>query len=125
MRVGSQAHLSGFPKLGGSEHVANFVLTAMLHDPWIRAGLNIRFTEDILRACKGLGLTTGEFDRSKEPKGVKTMRWGTERAIGKKGKVPRVIFDRGTKGKEPMIRLLGGSPSEVAGLALRVARRLA
>jgi len=36
--------------------------------------------------------------------------------------VPRVIFDRGAPGKEAMIRLLGRSPTEVAKLALRVAR---
>ena len=124
VKVGSTAQLTGFPKLGGSEHVANLVLTAMRHDPRIRAGLNIRFSEEILCACKRLGLSMSEFDRSKEPKGVKTMRWGVERAIRKAGKVPQVIFDRGAKGKEAMIRLLGGSSSEVAELALRVARNI-
>lgn len=124
VRVGSSAHLTGFPKLGGSEHVANLVLTAMHHDPRIRAGLNIRFSGEILRACKGLGLSMSEFDRSKEPKGVKTMGWGAEQAIGKFGRVPQMIFDRGAKGKEPMIRILGGSPTEVAELALLVARSI-
>ena len=124
VRIGSRAQLTGFPELGGSEHVANLVLTAARYDPKIRAGLNIRFSEDILRTCEQLGLTTGEFERSEEPNGVKTMRWGTELAIKKIGKVPRVIFDRGAKGKEPMIRLLGGSPNEVAELALRVAHRM-
>ena len=116
--------LTGFPTLGGSEHVANLVLTAMRHDPNTRAALNIRFSDAILRACKKLGLSTSWFDRSKEPKDVKTMVWGTERAIKKAGRMPRVIFDRGAPGKEPMIRLLGSSPIEVAELALRIARSL-
>jgi len=64
------------------------------------------------------------FDRGKEPRGVKTMVWGTERSIEKAGKVPQVIFDRGAHGKEAMIRLLGGSPTEVAEIALRVARNV-
>ncbi len=122
VRVGDRARLTGFPKLGGSEHVANLVLTAMRHDRGIRAGLNIRFSEKILRSCKKIGLSVSGFDRSREPHGVKTMVWGTERAIKRAGKVPQVIFDRGAPGKEAMIRLLGGSPTEVAGLALRVAR---
>ena len=124
VRVGDRARVTGSPKLGGSEHVANLVLTAMGHDHRIRAGLNIRFSMKILRACKKLGLSVSGFDRSREPRGVKTMVWGTERAIKKAGKVPRVIFDRGAPGKEAMIRLLGGSPTEVAKLALRVARSI-
>ncbi len=122
VRVGDRARLTGFPKLGGSKHVANLVLTAMGYDRRIRAGLNIRFSEGILRLCKKLGLSVSEFDRSREPRDVKTMVWGTERAIKKIGKVPQVIFDRGAPGKEAMIRLLGDSPIEVAKLALRVAR---
>jgi len=121
VKSGGQAHLTGFPKFGGSEHVANIVLTAMRHDPKIRAGLNIRFSPKILQVCRKLGLTISTFDRSKEPRGAKTMVWGTEQAIKKIGKVPQVIFDRGAPGKEAMVRLLGTSPMEVAGLALRLA----
>ena len=122
VRVGDRARLTGFPKLGGSEHVANLVLTAMHHDHRVRAGLNIRFSEGILRVCKKLGLNVSGFDRSREPHGVKTMVWGTKQAIKKTGKVPQVIFDRGAPGQEAMTRLLGSSPIEVAKLALRVAR---
>jgi hydroxymethylpyrimidine kinase/phosphomethylpyrimidine kinase len=121
---GGQAHLTGFPKLGGSEHVANIVLTAMRYNPKIRAGLNIRFSPEILRACRKLGLTISTFDRSREPMGAKTMIWGTEQAIKKIGKVPQVIFDKGAPGKEAMVRLLGTSPMEVAGLALRLAKEV-
>ncbi len=122
VKVGDHARLTGFPKLGGSEHVANFVLTAMRHDRRIRAGLNVRFSEEILRACKKLRLSVSEFGRKREPRDAKTMVWGTEQAIKKIEKVPQVIFDRGAAGKEAMIRLLGSSPIEVAKLALRVAR---
>jgi hydroxymethylpyrimidine/phosphomethylpyrimidine kinase len=122
VRVGGRAHLTGFPQLGGSEHIANLVLTAMRHDHMIRAGLNIRFSEEILRACKKLGLKVSWFDRNKEPRGVKTMKWGAEQAIKLAGELPQVIFDRGARGKEPMVRLLGTSPIEVVKLALRIAR---
>ncbi|MDI6643348.1 MAG: bifunctional hydroxymethylpyrimidine kinase/phosphomethylpyrimidine kinase [Candidatus Hodarchaeaceae archaeon] len=122
VKSGGRARLTGFPEFGGSEHVANIVLTAMQHDPKIRAGLNIRYSPDVLRACRNLGLTIGTFERSREPRGVKTMVWGTEQAIKRAGKVPQVIFDRGAPGKEAMMRLLGRSPLEVAELALQLAR---
>lgn len=124
VKVGNRARLTGFPKLGGSEHVANFVLTAMHHDRKIRAGLNIRFSDEILRTCKNLGIKTSWFDRNKEPRGVKTMRWGAEQAIKKREDIPQAIFDRGARGKEAMVRLLGASPIEVAELALRIARNI-
>ena len=124
VRVGERPKLTGYPELGGSEHVANIVLTAMLHDPKIRAGLNVRFSDEILRSCRRLGLCVAGFDRSKEPRGVKTMVWGTEQALKRAGRVPDVIFDRGAPGKEAMVRLLGRSATEVAGLALRIARNL-
>ena len=122
VRIGRRPRLTGPPALGGSEHVANVALTAMRHDPEIRAALNIRFSNQIVRKCRRLGLCVVELDRTKEPRGVKTMVWVTEQAIKKAGRVPDVIFDRGAHGKEPMVRLLGKSATDVAKLALRIAR---
>jgi len=124
VRVGNRAHITGIPVLGGSEHVANIVLTAMHHDQKIRAGLNIRFSEEAVRACRKLGLRVSEFGRKNEPRGAKTMVWGTQQAIKKAGRVPDVIFDRGAKGKEAMIRLLGKSAKEVAERALKISKFL-
>lgn len=124
VRVNERPVLTGFPAPGGSEHVANVVLTAMRHDPRMRAGLNVRFSEEILSRCRKLGLRIAKFSREKEPPGVKTMRWGTEWAIKEAGEVPSVIFDRGGRGKEPMIRLLGRTATEVAVLALKLAKGL-
>lgn len=123
VRVGNHAHLTGFPVLGGSEHVANLVLTAMSHDSKIRAGINVRFSNEVLRACRRLNLKIAEFDRSEEPSGVKTMVWGTKQAIRKVGAVPDVIFDRGSPGKEAMVRLLGESATEVAKRALLITQK--
>jgi hydroxymethylpyrimidine/phosphomethylpyrimidine kinase len=124
VRTGNLARLTGFPALGGSEHVANIVLTAMRHDPNIRAGLNFRFSDDIIRVCKRLKLRVAEFNRNKEPRGVKTMIWGTKQAIKKTGVVPDIIYDRGAPGKEAMIRLLGRSAIEIAKTALKISNML-
>jgi predicted fused transcriptional regulator/phosphomethylpyrimidine kinase len=46
--------------------------------------------------------------------------WGAEYAITEAGSVPQVIWDAGGVGKEAMVRILGHSAVEVAGLAIRV-----
>lgn len=119
-----RAKITGFPILGGSEHVANCVLTAMRYDPEIRAGINIRFSEKILATCEKLGFSIQSFDRRKEPRGVKTMKWGTDWAIRRAGKVPQVIFDKGGVGKESMIRILGRSVDEIVAAVLKIAKKL-
>lgn len=122
IRVGGKPQLTGPPVPGGSKHVANIILTAMEHDPRIKAGMNLRYSENLIKKCRELGIQVEEFDRKQEPPDAKTMVWGTKRAIEKAGEVPNVIFDTGAVGKEPMIRILGTSAVEVARLALKIAR---
>jgi hydroxymethylpyrimidine/phosphomethylpyrimidine kinase len=124
VRVGKTPQLTGFPEWGGSNHVANIAITAHTSDPRIRAAMNIRYSPEIVGICKKLGLRLGTFDRAEEPRGVKTMVWGTKHAIKKAGRVPTVIYDKGGKGKEPMTRLLGTSPLEIAALAAKIAESL-
>lgn len=124
VKVEGRPHLTGFPRPGGSEHVARLVFTASSLDPSLRAGLNLRFSPQLVRACRRLGLEVGEFRREEEPRGRRTMEWAVKYVAGKKGRVPRVIVDRGGKGKEAMVRLLGRTPTEVAELALRLAREV-
>ncbi|RLA96725.1 MAG: phosphomethylpyrimidine kinase, partial [Deltaproteobacteria bacterium] len=40
-----------------------------------------------------------------------------------RGPVPDVIYDRGDWGKEPMVRILGHDPLEVAEKAIEIHRR--
>ncbi len=125
VKAGDRAVVTGLPELGGSGHVANVVLAAVQHDPGIRSAMNVRFSEDNLAACRRLGWSIGTFDRRREPRGVSTMEWGTDFAIRKIGKVPDAVYDRGGVGKEPMIRLLGRTPREVAAKALKLAAKTA
>lgn len=124
VKAGGKPFLSGIPAHGGSEHVANFVLTAKKHNPQIRAGMNLRFSDENLKKCRELGLKISSFDRKEEPSEVKTMEWGTEKAIEKFGGVPDVIYDRGGIGKEPMIRILGKKATEVSEIALQIAKKI-
>lgn len=122
---------SGWPEFGASHHVATAVLTAMKRDPRIRAGMNLRMGDDILRAARALGLSISAYDRRREPAGVKrvenrTIAWGTEEAIRNHGgRVPDLFYHHGDWGKEPMSILLGPTATKVAERAIQIARRIA
>ncbi len=113
------------PEPGASRHIAKVILTAFKHNRLIRSTMNIAYRDEIIDACKKLGFTVGEFKRSEEPPTVKelegsTMEWGTEKAINDTGFVPDIIFDRGGTGKEPIVRVLGNDPADVAGKIIKI-----
>jgi len=113
VKVGGKVGHVGCLAYGVSRHVARIVLTIMRFDEGKRAALNLRYSEENLAKLKGLEMKIASYDRAKEPKGVRTMEWGTESAIKEIGFVPDVIFDRGGVGKEAMIRIVGKSPQDI------------
>ena len=119
---------SGCPEFGASKHVARTILAVMRYDMEKRAGMNIRYSEDVVRLCKELGLVTSFYDRREEPPEIKeregmTTAWGAEQAVKRVGRVPDIIYHFGDWGKEPMITLLGRSALEIAEKAVEIARR--
>ena len=126
-RIGDDVFTVATPRLGASQHVAKIVLTAMSFDPEIRAVMNIKFTDSILKACKKLKFKVASFDRAKEPKSVKqlegsSLEWGTHTAIKKCGFVPDIIYDLGGQGKEEMIRVLARNVGELVDKILKINR---
>jgi hydroxymethylpyrimidine/phosphomethylpyrimidine kinase len=124
-RVDDDIFTVAAPQLGASQHVAKIVLTAMHFDPEMRAVMNIKFTDPILKACKKLKFKIASFDRAKEPKSVKQMEgssleWGTHKAITDCGYVPDIIYDLGGQGKEEMIRVLARDIGELIDKVLRI-----
>jgi len=106
--------LCGFLDFGSSKHVASIILTAMNFDSKFRSAMNIKYSDSAIERCKKLGFKIGFFDRIDEPKKAKsTMEWGTSYVLKKQGYVPDVIYDKGSIGKEPMIRVLGDNPDDV------------
>jgi hydroxymethylpyrimidine/phosphomethylpyrimidine kinase len=106
------------PEFAGSRHIAQVILAAMRHRPEFRSAINIRYTADILEACRRCGLRVASFSRADEPAEVKlregsTLEWGTERAFSASTEAPDVVYDEGEIGKEPMIRLFGETPNHV------------
>jgi hydroxymethylpyrimidine/phosphomethylpyrimidine kinase len=124
-RVDDDIFTVAAPQLGASQHVAKIVLTAMHFDPSMRAVMNIKFTDTILKACKKLKFKIASFDRAKEPKSVKqqegsSLEWGTHKAITDRGYVPDIIYDLGGQGKEEMIRVLARDIGELVRKVLKI-----
>jgi hydroxymethylpyrimidine/phosphomethylpyrimidine kinase len=122
VRLSGNPHPVGPVDFGASDHVARIVLTVMKFDPEIRCAANIRYTPELIGIIEDLLLETCSFDRGNEPPGTRTMDWGV--AFCCRSGVPDVIFDRGAVGKEPMIRILGQNPAEVAAIIRRISNRL-
>jgi hydroxymethylpyrimidine/phosphomethylpyrimidine kinase len=98
----------------------------MKHDPSTRAAINIRFDDDVLRACDALGFSVSSYDRSKEPEEIKKVEgmsipWGVEEAVSSAGGVTDVIYHRGDVGKEAMALIFGQDAREVVRKVARIA----
>lgn len=113
----SMTTLTG-PEFGASQHVANIILTVMKFNPQYRSAMNLRYSKENVSRLEGKGFLIGQFDRKLEPKQVKEMEgssleWGVKEVIRKLNRIPDFIYDEGDIGKEPMIRVLGRTPTEI------------
>ncbi|RLE54584.1 MAG: hypothetical protein DRJ26_01775 [Candidatus Methanomethylicota archaeon] len=80
--------------------------------------MNIKYSKEIIEACRKLGLIVASFSREEEPIHIKetegaSIPWGIRTAIMKSEKFPDIIYDLGEVGKEPMIRILGRNAIDV------------
>lgn len=123
VRAGRRLIAAGCPWPGGSSHMARLAIAASKLDYSIRAAGNLVYDKRLVRAAKALGLSIYRARREEEPSRLEgtTMQWLVRRAYEELGEVPRIIYDTGAPGKEAMIRLLGSSAVEVAGLMVRLA----
>ena len=126
VRVRGRARAVGPVRFGASSHLARLILTAMKYDPSKRAAVNLHYDGELLEALRTLGVVAS-FDRRREPERVKategmTLQWGVEEAVRSAGTVPDVIYDLGDVGKEPMIRVLGASATDVVRRVLNAVR---
>jgi hydroxymethylpyrimidine/phosphomethylpyrimidine kinase len=118
IRLGNKACIIAEPEFGASSHMAHVVLTAMHYDPSCRSAMNIKYSENIITACKKANLKIGSFKRKDQPDKTKnkegmSLQWGVREVMKNMKITPDIIFDTGGWGKEPMVRVLGKNPMEV------------
>jgi hydroxymethylpyrimidine/phosphomethylpyrimidine kinase len=129
VRVGMDIHPVGSPRFGASRHVATMILKAMRVDPRYRSAMNIRYGEDIQRACQAAKLRpkplSGWWAASEALKaeGSPEARAGSEAMLAT-GTVPDVFYDLGAVGQEAMVWVLGQDASEVCRKVLQIGHSL-
>jgi len=108
------------PEFEASIHVGGLILAAKKSNPKTLAGINIKFSEEIIAACTALGWKTLEVRGEYE---------GREAEIN--GKVSKgksrvqVVFHRGGFGIEPMVYIVGETATDVVEKVRMLLSRLA
>jgi len=116
VKIGSTAVPASYIEFGASRHVASAILAYMRINPGMRAGINIRFDDRLVKLCRSL-YSVSSYERSKEPNIVKkkegsSVYWGILQALRKNPRAD-IVYHKGDIGKEPMIMALGRNPRDV------------
>ena len=124
VKAGKRVMLAGNLTYGGSKHVAASLLIMTKKYPEIRSAINLKYQNATISKIKKSKLMISSYDRSQEPKNVKskgsTIEWGIKSAIKNSKNVPDVVFHKGDFGKEPMIIVFGKTPNNVLKKILKI-----
>lgn len=130
VRYGKTIKASGPPAFGASKHLAKAVLKIMEYHPTVRASMNLRYDNELIKVAKKLGFKVSYYDRREEPNEVKkvegaTIPWGIEQALKKINyEVPDIIYHLGDWGKEPIINVFGRDALDVVKKVLKLINKL-
>ena len=130
--VSGMPRASGRPRFGASSHMARLLLELRKVDPSVRAGIDFANTPELSEwlgeYCARKGWVFAMINRADEPEEIKaeegaSMPWKAAaiiRAAG--GKVPKIFYENGAVGKEPVSVLVGPEPISVAHELKEIAR---
>jgi len=110
---------AGDIKFGATEHTARLILTAKKFDNSVNFVINLKYTPELIEEMqKKTDLVLKEINREKEPEELKqteftTMQWLIKESLDRNGNIPDVIWDKGSIGKEPMIRIFGTNSTDL------------
>lgn len=130
--VNGLPHAAGKPRFGASSHMARLLIEIGKTDPTIRAGIDFandphlaKWLEDY---CRSKDWVFSVIDRRNEPEEIKeaegaSMPWKVAAAIkAAGGRVPKIFYETGAVGKEPVSVLVGQDPIVVAEEVCEIAR---
>ena len=122
--VDGKPHASGPARFGASSHMARFLIGIHSKFPSVRAGIDFandpQLTRFLEEYCLKKGWSLIGIDRSKEPEEIKdqeglSVPWKAKEVAKIAGrKMPKIAYESGAIGKEPVSALLGEDPVEIA-----------
>jgi len=131
--VRGMPYAAGRPRLGASSHMARLIIELSRVDSSYRAGIdfmnNPAFAVWLKQYCAEKGWVFSVIDRSNEPEEIKekecgSMPWKVAEAVRACGGVaPKVFYETGAVGKEPVTVLVGKDPIEVVDQVIEIAKR--
>ena len=131
--VEGRPRAAGRVRFGASSHMARLVIELRKVDPSLRAGIDFantpHLTTWLAEHCRTKGWIFSVIDRRGEPEEIKeaeaaSMPWKVAEAVrAAGGKAPKIFYETGAVGKEPVSVLAGHDPVEVAGQACEIARK--
>jgi len=123
---------AGLPRWGVSGHVARLLLEARKYDTSLGAAINFKCDDEIIEVvkdyCAGCGKLFGLVDRTHEPDEAaridgRSAPWKVSEVVARFGGVPRLFYEGPGWGKEPLFYALGSTATEVAAIAIEIAKR--
>lgn len=116
VKAGKRLVKVGEIRPGGSSHLGRLILGLLKNGVDVRGGINVRYSQELLRKAEAKGYVIVFIDRTKEPSDSKrtegrTMEWISSQ-VANLGIKPDIVYDVGDFGKEAMIRVLGKSSIE-------------
>jgi len=131
--VRGMPYAAGRPRLGASSHMARLIIELSRVDSSYRAGIdfmnNPAFAIWLKQYCAEKGWIFSVIDRSNEPEEIRekecgSMPWKVAEAVRACGGVaPKVFYETGAVGKEPVTVLVGKDPIEVVDQVIEIAKR--
>lgn len=128
--VNGRAFFPSLPKFGASDHMARNIIEYMKYNDKIRAGLNFKYTREMVDWLKTFsekeGLIISIVDREREPEETRkvdgsSIPWKIKEAVRlASNKVPQIIVEGPAPGKEPLILLTGEDPIKVVDLLIKI-----
>jgi XRE family transcriptional regulator, thiamine biosynthesis regulator len=112
------------PERGASTHVANILLAVMAWDHSLRAAMNVRYDERMVRVLRRMKLRSLALEGPSGRSDTEVLRMVGERLKGYDRALDAII-DTGGSGIEPGLYLFAEDAVKVAQLGLRIARAYA
>lgn len=106
------------PLFNASSHVARMILACMHYYPEMRACVNVRYHDAFIHNAKTAKMKVLMVSRIKEPGNIrkkegKSLDFLVDKALRGTSEPPDIIYDKGSSGKEPMIRIFARNPEEL------------